>query len=171
MSKLIPLKCYGGKYQAIVDDQDYDWLMQWSWQRNGDGYASRQVWIPKSEQAEGGPSHTKISMHRLIADTPKHLVTDHINGNRLDNRRSNLRHLTRKQNAQWRPKLKGKTTSDYIGVFYNKRYKKKWQAYIYRDGRQVVLGRFELETDAALAYNLAARELFGDEAIQNVPVR
>ena len=50
-----------------------------------------------------------IKLHRLIAEVPGHLDTDHINGDKLDNRRDNLRHLTTKQNARAMAKIRSKT--------------------------------------------------------------
>jgi hypothetical protein len=75
---------------ALVDDADYDWLSQWNWtaistHRKNGGYAVRME------------NQKMILMHRQILDAPEGAEVDHINGNGLDNRRSNLRFATRRQ--------------------------------------------------------------------------
>jgi hypothetical protein len=105
---------------------------------------------------------TKIYMHRLImGDPPDGHEIDHINGDALDNRRSNLRFCTRSQNAQNRGKRKGTTQSLYKGITRNK---KGWQARITVDGKRISLGLFKNELEAALAYDTKAKELFGEYA-------
>ena len=76
---------------VIVDDEDFEWLNQWKWLYNG-GYAIRSVGPYKNRK--------HIRMHRLIMDTPDHLEVDHINWDKLDNRRSNLRNVTRSENQR-----------------------------------------------------------------------
>ena len=86
-------------YYTIIDDEDYSWLSQWKWYLSGSGYAVRHVSCEKG--------YHSVYMHRLILNltSPNVLQTDHINGDRLDNRRCNLRAVTRSQNAQNRHKL------------------------------------------------------------------
>ena len=81
-----------GNY-TLVDDADYDKLVKMGrWHESDTGYAIRRVRNNK------GNSIT-IRMHRVIAKTPPRLVTDHINGNKLDNRRKNLRTVSQQINA------------------------------------------------------------------------
>jgi hypothetical protein len=75
-------------FYATVDDEDFEWLSQWSWCFTN-GYALRAT-----NRGE------RFYMHRVINKTPKGLETDHINRDRLDNRRSNLRTVTRIQNSR-----------------------------------------------------------------------
>ena len=80
-----------GKY-TVVDDEDYEWLNQWNWSavstwRKNGGYAMRR-------DNKLGKS---ILMHRLILGVPEGVEVDHVNGNGLDNRRSNLRIASRTQ--------------------------------------------------------------------------
>lgn len=77
---------------VIVDDEDYDYLTQWKWGIDRYGYARRITTI-NGKQAQ-------ITMHRIINKTPKGMDTDHINHNRLDNRKVNLRTVTHKENQQ-----------------------------------------------------------------------
>ena len=107
MTKSIPLT--KGKF-ALIDDEDYDWLMQWKWVYSN-GYAFR--W------SKGGKKYRKGTfMHRMICNTSVGMLTDHINGNKLDNRRSNLRICTASDNQANRIKLH-KTSSSFKGVSFN----------------------------------------------------
>lgn len=77
---------------ALVDEEDFELVSQYKWHLNDMGYA---VWRGIID----GKKKT-IRMHRLIKNTPDELVTDHINHDRLDNRKSNLRICTQKENAK-----------------------------------------------------------------------
>ena len=112
--RTIPL---GKGRAAIVDASDYDWLMQWKWTVTSKGYAYR------TSKKDG----KSAAMHRLILDTPKGMVSDHINGNRLDNRRANLRICTHAGNSQ--NKGVSRHTSVYKGVA-SKEDNNIWQARI-----------------------------------------
>lgn len=142
---------------AIVDTEDYNWLNQYKWYANYlrdiDGY-----YAVRSERL---PVRRQVYMHRLIIDAPKGKVVDHINHNSLDNRRSNLRIVSRRQNSQ---NKKGNSSSKYPGVSWNKR-EKKWYATILIGNKRIHLGIFKEEIDAAKAYEKACRELIGEELV------
>src|ERR1700761_3134479 len=105
--KTIPLS---QRQYAIVDDDDYEFLMQWKWHvlDSFHTYAMRN-----SKPVDGKRHH--ILMHRVINKTPDDYYTDHINGNGLDNRKENLRSVTRGENQQNRKK-NSKSSSKYKGV-------------------------------------------------------
>lgn len=131
------IKLTQDKY-AIVDDADFEWLNQWKWKLNWNGYACRNA------RADG--RYVKTYMHRLINATPTGQDTDHINRNKLDNRRSNLRDATRSQNNfNMLPSVAN--TSGTKGVSWSKQ-RNSWRAYIKIAGRQVYLGRFKDKQDA-----------------------
>ena len=90
---------------------------------------------------------------------------DHINSDTWDNRLENLRECSQRNNAKNRSKGLG-TTSKYKGVTYVKS-RGKWQATIMNNYRSVFIGRFDSEIDAALAYNVRAKELHGEFAKLN----
>lgn len=113
-----------------------------------------------------GPEWRKhIRVHRALLNAPRGMLVDHINGNIADNRRCNLRLCTHSQSVSNRHTVAG-SKSRYKGVgFHNGR----WLAKIRDAGRQRHLGYFANETDAACAYDAAARSVFGDFARFNFP--
>ena len=74
----------------LVDDDDAEWLSGYRWTVSGKGYATTGIMTPSGQRTR--------SMHRFIMDPPAHLLVDHINHQRHDNRRHNLRLATRKEN-------------------------------------------------------------------------
>ena len=148
-----------GKH-ALVDDADYDHLMQWKWS------AAMMAHNHRATRRHENSNET-IYMHREIMGFKKGDTrhVDHINHNPLDNRRINLRCCTRSQNLMNSIKRKG-TSSVYKGVsWFNA--SRKWKAYIKINTKQKYLGLFETETAAAVAYDTEAKELFGEYALLN----
>ena len=141
---------------ALVDDDDYERLSKYNW-FFARGYAYRT-----GIGANG--KRTSISMHREIVDIRPGYECDHINGNRFDNRKANLRQATHTQNLA-NQKAQVCCTSRFKGV---SRDRTRWQAQIAINNKSQYLGRFIRETDAALAYNDAASNLFGEFARLNV---
>ena len=139
---------------ALIDASDADRVSRHHWWlrtgRSGVRYA----------QTRDG-----LSMHRLILGLSKGDAAhvDHINGDGLDNRRCNLRTCTKGQNAMnaRKPRHKRRQWSKYKGVC---RHGRKWQAYVFIDGRMLNLGLFETEYDAACARDAAARWVYGEFA-------
>lgn len=142
MVKEIPLT--QGKI-AIVDDEDYERLLQWKWHYHKEGYALNS--------AIG-------LMHRMIINVPEGMLPDHINGNGLDNRKENLRVVTPAQNT-WNTKKASGTRSQHKGVSWHKR-KGLWQAQIMKEGYAFHLGYFKDEIDAAQAYIETKKMLHGE---------
>jgi hypothetical protein len=90
---------------------------------------------------------------------PTHQI-DHINGNRSDNRISNLREATPEENGANRTTLDSRNTSGVRGVYWARR-DKRWRAQICLSGKRMYLGNYHSKADAAAAYNAAAIKLFG----------
>lgn len=147
--KLIPLT--QGKF-AMVDNEDFDKLKHINWFYEN-GYADSS-------------KHGK--MHRLINKTPKHMYTDHINRDRLDNRKINLRSCTIQQNSFNSGVIKG-SSSKYKGVSWCKKTN-KWIMAISK-GREYYSGYYGCEIEAAKAYDKKALELFGEFAYLNFKIK
>ena len=156
------IKLHNGEH-TLIDDSDYKLVSKFNWYKQSAGYVAT---------CSRTTSKTKpvILMHRLINNTPDGLFTDHINRNKLDNRRSNLRTVTRSQNKANSPSYNKKKSSKFKGVYYevhkNGDYK-YWVASIQKEGKQTRIGIFKNELSAAKAYNKKAKELFGEFALLN----
>ena len=146
---------------AIVDDEDYEYLNQWKWYLCK-GYITRNIRLEDGRQG-------KIYMHRLIVDTPVGMYTDHINGNRLDNRKGNLRICSKSQNGMNRGGQKNNTTG-YKGVFINKARNNHIFSQIRANNILIYLGTFRTLENAARAYNKAALKYHGEFAQLNEAV-
>ena len=148
---------YGGKCSTLVDSE-YSYLSKYVWYRDSYGYAVRKV------KPLGG-KWTNIKMHREIIDAPKDKFVDHINGDRLDNRRANLRLCNNSENLRNRGKNKNNACG-YKGVYW-KKDAKKFVAKIYDGDKSIHLGYFEFPEDGAKAYDEKAKEIFGEFANLN----
>lgn len=146
--------------RAIVDREDFPKISKHIWSLSAPGYAYRQ------HKHEG---KSTIKLHQEIIKIPDGMFCDHINNNKLDNRKSNLRVATPRQNAQNQSLISKKKYSKYKGVCFLKRQdcvlKKPWVAYINdATGKRRHLGFFATEEDAAHVYNEAAVEHHGEFA-------
>lgn len=152
--------------ETLVDADDYEYLSQFKWYRNGGGYAYRQ-WPKKDEDGNIWRQH--VFIHRLVNKTPAGLYTDHANQNRLDNRKCNLRTVDKSRNAANRPKRiarNGKAyVSAYKGVGFNKG-SSLWEASVRCNGKSKTTYH-KTEAQAALDYNRMANEAFGEYACLN----
>jgi len=149
---------------VIVDDDKFQWQSQWKWhaRRNRPG----GIWYAGRVDYTGGKKRL-IFMHREIlglSDRNQHV--DHINGDGLDNRRSNLRIATNAENNRNHRKPSNALTSLYKGVSWHK-LSRKWQAQITFNGKKRYLGLFIDELAAARTYDKAAKELHGEFARLN----
>lgn len=114
---------------AIIDKEDFKYLNQWKWYYDKNGYAKRKV------------NKKTIYMHRLINRTSNNLQTDHINRNKLDNKKSNLRTATRNTN-QRNQNIDKTNTSGYKGISWSK-VMNKWEVFIFKNNRKINLGYFK----------------------------
>ncbi len=151
--KKIPLT--QGKF-ALVDDEDYDWLMQWKWcaQKSHHTYYARHF----ESRSEKTGKRKLLSMHRVILNVPQGMDTDHRNHNGLDNRKHNLRACSRRENG-YNQLRRTNTKSKYRGVDSSG---KRWRARIRENGKQVHLGCFNTEAIAARVYDERAARVHRD---------
>lgn len=143
---------------ALIDESDAAAVLRFAWCFHHTGYAYRGEYI--------GGKMKSVSLHRFLMDFPEKQEVDHVNGDRLDNRRSNLRLVNFQQ--QTRNKMTRPTrNAPYKGVFWMKK-NRKWQAQICCDGKLRYLGLHLSAEDAARVYNAAATEMFGQHARLNI---
>lgn len=146
-----------------VDDWWFKILNNFSWYLSNKGYAVR---------GNGRNGQKRMIMHRIVNNTPTNKFTDHINGNKRDNREINLRicddMLNRANVPKFKIKKRGKSYSQFKGVCFNyKRIKPSYLARIRYNKKLYILGTFKTEKMAAITYNAVAVALFGDFANTN----
>ena len=140
---------------SIVDDEDYAMLMGLGvrWCAN-DGYAFNRAFG---------------RLHRFLINAPREHMVDHINGDKLDNRRENLRLASSSQNQANRKNVRG--LSPFKGVTWQRRTgggdRGYWKAQLVVDGKVIYLGSHRTDLECAKAYNKAALEHFGEYASLN----
>lgn len=150
-------------YKTIVDDEDYEMLNQYHWCANID--KRRPEKCGSKIRVIGSVEGKTYLMHRYLTGADKtDTEVDHINGNSLDNRRSNLRIVTRQQNTFNRP-MRGDSGNPYKGI---KQFGNRWYARIKINGKTIHLGSHPSMEEAANAYNNAAKKYFGEFARLNV---
>lgn len=141
--------------RVFVDDADYDEISKYRWYIHPRGYALAQI------------DGKTVLMHRLIMQPPEDMQIDHIDRDKTNNQRINLRIVTKSVNAQ-NIAPKSNNTSGFVGVARNGKY---WQAAVYQNGKRHFAGNFKDAISAAIAYNNKAKELYGLNTYQNpIPV-
>lgn len=150
-------------FYALVDDEDYSLLSRFKWTVL-DGKKDHTVY------ARTKLGRYTILMHHLVMGTG--VSIDHKNRVGLDNTKDNLRVANQSENqanAVKRKSMNGKKpSSEYKGVCWHKQ-RGRWTANISKEGKQVYLGLFDSEEEAAKAYDARASELFGEFARLNFP--
>lgn len=151
--KHVPLK--RTSLLTIVDDEYYDLIWAKGPWRLSSGYASMC----------GANINGITFMHHVITGfLQEGYEVHHINDNKLDNRRENLDVITKARHRQ----LRAKAHNGTIGVRFDKSVG-KWKAHITFQGRGKFLGFFPGPTEAALAYDQKAKEVYGEDAVLNFP--
>jgi len=146
---------------AIVDAEDYDRVRRHKWCLSRTGH---QLYAQRRYRGK------TLRMHQFIMNPPKGMVVDHIDGNGLNNRRSNLRICTQRQNT-WNHKYTKPehASSQYVGVYRYKNRPEEWYARVQCNGDITDLGPFDSEIEAVRARDRTAIELFGEYARLNLP--
>lgn len=139
---------------SLVSNVDIQFLSDYKWHSDGHGYLNNR---------KLGKLHRVILKRMLNGEIPKNMQVDHVNRNRLDNRRENLRLCTQSENHA--NKL-SKNKWGYKGVVQH-RNKKQYSALIQKDGKKIHIGLYQTPKEAAIAYNVKAVELFGQFALLN----
>jgi hypothetical protein len=142
------------EFLVMVDDDDFDYLNQFYWQ------------VDKYDTVRTHKNSTGYYLiHRMIMKAPKGVEIDHIDGNRLNNQKSNLRFATSSQNKINRGARKD-NQSGFKGVSWHKQ-RKKWAARIMIDKKYQHLGLFDTKIEAAKVYNQHALKHYGEYAWLN----
>lgn len=137
---------------ALVDLED-SWLEKYTWVKHNAGYAKACI------------KGKEVFLHHVLMPTKGKETVDHINGDRLDNRRSNLRVCSQGQNNLNKP-AQPHSKQPYKGIEYMPKLN-KYRARVRLNNKRYSLGCFDSPIDAALAYNAKAKELFGEYAYLN----
>jgi hypothetical protein len=148
---------------VLVDDEDFEWITHWKWHSRVSGKHVCAVRVVYVDGRKAG-KYT-VLMHRVIMGAPENMAVDHINGDPLDNRKSNLRVCTAYENSLNR-RVGVNNTSGYKGVHLHTKLK-RWTARIGANGKRLHLGLFDTPEEAAKAYNLAAVQHHGKFAKLN----
>jgi hypothetical protein len=167
MTQLIPLSIGRARtpsgLSAVVDDEDFDRVATTKW----------RVFLSQWGRVYAVTARGTL-LHRSILDAPKGYDVDHINGDGLDNRRSNIRLGTHSQNlANQMSRLtyaKRPSSSRYKGVSLMEGRPRPWRATISVERKQHFLGYYLTQEEAAKAYDKAAARFFGQFARTNFPV-
>lgn len=135
---------------AIADCADCELLSKYEWCVDGSGYAV---------------GYNDLKMHRYLMDAKNGEFVDHINHDKLDNRRCNLRICTKAENNQNRL-MAVNNTSGYKGVVWSER-DKTYYVKLNCKGKRIFIGTFKDKLEAAKAYDTKALELHGEFALTN----
>ena len=177
-AKQIIIESKHGTFTVLYDAEDHDKVSAYRWRVQKDSSTKHKFYVKTHiPHPDGGwycsPNghkrrrRTILQIHRLIMDAPKGMDVDHINGNPLDNRKSNLRICSRAENLRNRGANKN-NTSGYKGVSWHKR-NKKWACQIKHNYKKIHVGNYATPEEAARAYDKKAKELHGEYAYLNFP--
>jgi len=160
--KKIKLRC--GNY-TLIDDEDVQKMKKYTGWRTHCAPKDKRPYVYGNLHKNGKSKHIKL--HRIIMNAQPGELIDHIDHNRLNNQKANLRIVTPQQNNMNRRNLP-KSSSKYKGVSKHTLVN-KWRARIMINKKEIHLGHYDVEKDAARAYDKKAKELFKEYAVFNFP--
>lgn len=154
-----------GKGKVLVDDEDYEWLVNFGpWYIRETKRVNYAVTTVKNKKSRN-PMH-RVIMKKYYVESS--LQVDHIDNDGLNNQKNNLRYATKRQNRHNSRKETGENlTSIYKGV--KKIGENSFYASVIKDSKQITINSFRTEREAAIAYDIKAREVFGEFSYKNIP--
>jgi len=177
MKKIIIENKTHGTHEVLLDDEDYEWVSKHKWYLLKDYSRKREAFYAYRSVKQPDGKYKSVYLHREIMNTPKGLLTDHLNGNGLDNRRANLRVCTNREN-QINRRGRIDRASKYIGVQYMKvkNLKKPWRPNVLvsdsstkRGQRHISKGYYATEEEAAYQRDLCMVKYHGTGVVLNFP--
>jgi len=151
---------------AIIDADDADLVLPYKWSALKVYRCPGLFYAFRNTRKDDG-SYTTILLHRHLMNPPSGKLVDHIDGDGLNNRRSNMRIATKAENmASRRAGKMANNTTGYTGVVKGTNRSTRWYARIGEDSR---IGSFETAEEAALAYDEECRRRYGDFCKPNFP--
>lgn len=151
-------------FVVFADTSDYDFIASRKWTCAQTARSDHTSYLNVSASVDGKPQR----IGRLLLGAPPSRFVDHIDGNPLNNRRANLRLASASENNRNR-KQKNRTGLKGVQVCKRRKGPDRYGAHIWIAGRGRYLGTFDSATEAALAYDRAAREYGGEFARLNYP--
>jgi hypothetical protein len=155
--EFVEIQLLNSDKMTILDLDDFEKFGQVAWRIGSRGYAA------KNQYLGDGKWETSL-LHRKVMNAPKGVLVDHINGNKLDNRKSNLRFANHAENAR-NNRARKISDAGYKGVYISGN---NFRARIRYNNNLINLGTFSSKEDAARMYNFWAKDLFGEFARINV---
>jgi len=147
--KTIPLRGKKGLGKCtLVSDADYEKISKHKWYLETNGYARRRT-----------NKNYKEYLHQCVLGKRKNFITDHIDGNKLNNQKSNLRFATKSENALNVTGLISSNTSGFTGVYWNEE-RNHWQSFVKYRNKTRYLGQFKDIFEAALVRDAVMFELY-----------
>ena len=176
MKKLTIENKVHGSREVLLDDDVYEWASKYKWYLMKDASRKREAFYAQRNVKQPDGKRKSILLHREIMNTPKGLLTDHLNGNGLDNRRANLRVCTNREN-QINRRGNINRTNKYIGIEKDKKAQNKpWRPNVLvsdpskkRGQRRLSKGYYATEEEAAYQRDLCMVKYHGTEVVLNFP--
>lgn len=136
--------------RVLIDSEDIEKASKYKWRRMNNGYIA----------------NTKAGLlHRFLMSPSENMQVDHKNHNILDNMKKNLRLATHADNTRNQRKREG-LASKYKDVYWDMK-RRKWVSQIHENNKNIYLGSYEFEAEAAMVYNVEAIKRFGEFALLN----
>lgn len=146
--------------KVLVDDEDFEKVNKYTWHLTSNGYVRTNYY---KQNGKRGPLYlTRYILNIMEEDE---IEIDHIDRNKLNNQKENLRYCDRSQNM-WNQGPR--SNRKYKGAYFHKQ-SGKWQSMIMYGRKMIALGLYETEIEAAEAYDVAAKQYFKEFAYLNFP--